>query len=65
MTEADHQSLLGVLQRCEGKVILSGYPSRLYDEALAGWTRHTFDLPNNAAGGKHKDREIEVLWCNF
>jgi hypothetical protein len=24
-----------------------------------------FDLPNNAARGKQKDRETEVLWCNF
>src|SRR5262249_52529359 len=41
MTEADHQALLNVLLACRGKVMLSGYPSRLYDEALAGWTRHT------------------------
>jgi hypothetical protein len=32
---------------------------------LAGWTRHTFDLPNNAASGTTKVRETEVLWCNF
>jgi DNA adenine methylase len=65
MTGADHRELLDVLRTCRGKVILSGYPSRLYDEALADWTRHTFDLPNNAAGGKAKGRETEVLWCNF
>jgi hypothetical protein len=46
-------------------VLLSGYPSKLYDEALAGWNRHTKELPNNAAGGQKKDRETEVLWCNF
>jgi DNA adenine methylase len=65
MTEADHRELLGVLRRCQGKVLLSGYPSRLYDEALAGWSRHTFDVPNNAAGGKTKGRESEVVWTNF
>jgi DNA adenine methylase len=64
MTEAEHRALLDVLLRCRGKVMLSGYPSALYDTALAGWTRHTIDLPNNAAGGKAKDRETEVLWCN-
>jgi hypothetical protein len=36
-----------------------------YDGALSDWTRHTFDLPNNAAGGKKKGRETEVLWCSF
>ena len=65
MTAADHRQLLDVVRQCEGKVILSGYPSQLYDTALAGWSRHTFDLPNNAAGGKTKGRETEVLWCNF
>jgi hypothetical protein len=45
--------------------MLSGYPSPLYDTALAGWTRHTFDMPNHAAGGETKGRETEVLWCNF
>jgi DNA adenine methylase len=65
MTEADHRELLDVLRQCRGKVLLSGYPSTLYDTALAGWSRHTFDLPNNAAGGKAKGRETEVLWCNF
>jgi DNA adenine methylase len=65
MTEADHRELLDALRRCRGKVMLSGYPDALYDAALAGWNRHAFDLPNNAAGGKTKDRETEVLWCNF
>jgi DNA adenine methylase len=49
----------------EGKVMLSGYPSALYDAALEGWSRHTLDLPNNAAGGKSKRRMTKVLWCNF
>jgi DNA adenine methylase len=65
MSEADHRELLGALRGCTGKVMLSGYPSALYDEGLAGWARHTYDLPNNAAGGKVKDRETEVLLCNF
>jgi hypothetical protein len=45
--------------------MLSSYPGSLYDTALAGWTRHTFDLPNNAAGGKVKARETEVQWSSF
>jgi len=30
-----------------------------------GWERHAFDLPNNAAAGREKNRETEVVWCNF
>ncbi len=65
MDEKDHRELLEVLRSCKGKVMLSGYPSALYDAALAGWSRHTFDLPNHVASGKRKERETEVLWCNF
>jgi DNA adenine methylase len=65
MTTAEHRQLLDALLACRGKVMLSGYPSALYDGALGGWTRHTFDLPNNAAGGRQKARETEVVWCNF
>jgi DNA adenine methylase len=65
MTEQDHADLLDVLRQCKGKVMLSGYPNALYDDALAGWNRHQFDLANHAAGGKEKARETEVLWCNF
>ena len=65
ITAADHRQLLDVLTACRGRVMLSGYPSALYEEALAGWTRHAFDVPNHAAGGKTKGRETEVVWCNF
>ena len=57
--------MLATLLGVQGKVLLSGYPSALYDEALSGWARHTFDLANHAAGGGSKRRMTEVLWCNF
>ena len=65
MTAAQHRELLATLVACKGKVMLSGYPSSLYDTTLKSWTRHTFELPNNAAGGETKRRMTEVLWCNF
>jgi DNA adenine methylase len=65
MSTADHRELLGTLLQCRGKVMLSGYPTELYDRVLSDWTRHAFDLPNNAAGGATKGRETEVVWCNF
>lgn len=65
MTEAGHQELLEVLLDVKGKVMLSGYPSKLYDAKLKNWSRHTFDLPNHASGSKAKARETEVVWCNF
>jgi DNA adenine methylase len=64
MTEADHRQLLDVLRSVKGKVILSGYPSDLYDTGLPGWKRRTFELPNNAAGGQEKRRMTEAVWLN-
>jgi DNA adenine methylase len=65
MTDADHRELLDAIKQVQGRVMISGYASTLYDTALADWNRHTFDLANHAAGGKKKGRETECLWCNF
>jgi DNA adenine methylase len=64
-TAALHAELLDLVGQCKGKVMLSGYPSELYDRRLRDWARHEFNLPNQAAGGKCKRRMTEVLWCNF
>src|SRR5262245_42456877 len=65
MSEVDHVELLAVLKRCQGKVILSGYPNPLYDDALTGWRRVDEDIANHAAGGASKRRMVECLWCNW
>jgi DNA adenine methylase len=65
MTLEPHRELLDTVRRLQGKVMLSGYFSQMYDDALAGWQRHEFDLPNNAAGSGIKRRMTECLWCNF
>ena len=65
MSEAAHRKLLETIRHVEGKVMLSGYANTMYDEILSDWTRHDFELPNNAAGGKSKRRMTESVWCNF
>lgn len=67
MTAEQHQDLLDVItaKGFQGKVMLSGYDNPMYAAQLASWTKHTFDLPNNAAGGGEKRRMVECLWCNF
>lgn len=59
MTDADHAALLDRALRIEGMVVLSGYPSALYDEALAGWQR--VERIAMADGAKPR---TEVLWLN-
>jgi DNA adenine methylase len=65
MTNADHVRLAGVLNKIKGKAIVSSYPSELYDRLYSGWCRLDFEKANDAAGGKVKRREIEVLLMNY
>lgn len=60
MTEADHIELLDALKSHRGSVILSGYPSELYDRELHGWERITRKSYN-----QNSEQRTEVLWCNF
>ena len=65
ISEQDHRELLHLVRDVTGKVMVSGYRSALYDTMLADWTRHDFDLPNNAAGGREKRRMTECVWTNY
>ena len=57
--QSDHIELLARLKRLPCQVILSGYPSALYDEHLGDW--HTLELQvMNQAGVR-----TEKLWLNF
>jgi DNA adenine methylase len=64
-TEDQHRELLATVKRCEGRVMLSGYPSELYARELAGWTRHAIEIDNKAAGGASKRTMTECLWMNY
>src|SRR5262249_36415519 len=61
MTEKNHRELAQALRDCKAKVVLSGYPSLLYDELYAGWRTVTFDIANHAAGGRAKARKQETI----
>lgn len=67
MTNEHHRELLEVLSGLKARFLLSGYESNLYSEYadLNGWACETFDLPNNSAGGKEKERRTECLWRNY
>jgi DNA adenine methylase len=59
MTEADHVALAEVLHEATGMVVLSGYPSPLYEELYADWERR--EKPANTNYGTSR---TEVLWLN-
>lgn len=61
-SDDEHRDLLDGLLACRASVVLSGYPSALYDDALSGWRRVEIDAftgQANTAG-----RRTEVLWIN-
>ena len=59
MANSQHRELSELLRGIDGMVILSGYPSRLYDELYDGWTvRHRIDRKENLG------RSIECLWIS-
>lgn len=67
-SDSDHGALLDALRKCQASVVLSGYPSPLYDAALAGWHRveasaWTGNGIRNGAPTADGDR-TEVLWSN-
>ena len=67
MTAEDHEKLLAALSGVQGKFILSGYRSDLYDEAAEryGWRRVDREIDCKASSAKEKPKRIESLWMNF
>lgn len=61
--EDEHRELAEALHAARAAVVLSGYPSDLYDRELyPGWDRHTI-ATSTGQGGKW-DARTEVLWSN-
>jgi DNA adenine methylase len=65
MSVAQHERLLDVLVACEGKILLSGYPSELYNRRLADWRIVDVAIDNKASSAKNKPRMIERIWMNY
>jgi len=63
MTYEDHESLLSRILKVEGKVMISGYASALYDSTLAGWRRDTHDGKAQVANSGQP--RVEVVWMNY
>jgi hypothetical protein len=58
-SDQDHVALLAVLARLDCRVMISGYPSQMYEQALGGWTCR--DVVNVTHAGKRTER----VWANF
>lgn len=60
LEDADHVRLLKILLNLPYRVMISGYPSDLYDSMLSTWRRVSFYTVNRAG-----NLAQEVLWMNY
>ncbi|GGM34857.1 DNA methyltransferase [Longimycelium tulufanense] len=61
-SETDHCALAEALRDCRAAVVLSGYPSPLYQRLYADW--HVTRIPTATAQGGARSERTEVLWSN-
>ena len=60
---AEHEDLADALLACRAAVVLSGYPSALYDDLYSAWRR--VEIPTYTGNGAPgAERRTEVLWIN-
>lgn len=55
----DHEALLELLSQLPCKVMVSGYDNDLYNDALVGWTKTTFQAMS------HTGVREECVWMNY
>lgn len=59
MTDDDHVKLAEIVRDLEGMVVISGYPSTLYEDLYGDWIRQECD-----AMADRGRRRTEVIWLN-
>jgi len=63
MTRADHEALLDLISGVKGKVMISGYESKLYSAYMGGWRREEYVTTSHVANSGL--RRVEVVWMNY
>jgi DNA adenine methylase len=62
MTDEEHQELAQSLYDVDGMVVLSGYPSPLYQELYKDWETHS--VSSTCSGYRGSSVRTEVVWLN-
>ncbi|EMO0332508.1 DNA adenine methylase [Pseudomonas aeruginosa] len=62
MDDGQHRDLLDELLELEGMVVLSGYPSEIYDDQLKGWSLNSTN--SRISAGRGTAVRQECLWLN-
>ncbi|WP_438447429.1 DNA adenine methylase [Gorillibacterium sp. sgz5001074] len=64
-TERDHRDLAAMLNKIEGKAIVSYYQDPMLDELYSGWNRETFQNPRQVVNGGVFNQAEELLLMNY
>lgn len=62
MTDTDHMELLETLLGVKGFVVLSGYPTEMYNSFLSGWEK--FETTARISAGRGTGLRTECVWIN-
>lgn len=65
MTKEEHVDLLKAIDKFEGKVMISGYDSKIYKDYLKNWNLKTKEIANHSGQNDKKSRRKEVIWFNY
>ena len=65
MSIDDHIELAHSLNNFNGKVLISSYPSPLYNKLYKGWNIEKKKIANNASQKKTKDKKVEIIFRNY
>ena len=65
MTPEDHVRFLECVLQLQGKVMISGYPSDMYDKHLNAWRFVDKVTDKKSSGAKTKPKATERLWMNY
>ncbi len=68
MSDAQHESLLKLLKKVRGKVLLSGYDSKMYRQHLVApkWHLVQWKVKNQTTGpGTKRPIVTECCWMNY
>lgn len=65
MTDDQHIELATAVKTAKSKIIISSYPSPLYEQLFSGWRTESHLIPNHSSHERVKDLKQEQLWFNF
>ena len=65
MTTDDHIELAHALNKFNGKAMISGYASPLYNRLYKDWNIEKKKVANHSSQQKSKEKKVEVIWKNY